>query len=334
MSPRRVVVVGSSGAVGRELLALLAARGVPPERIVALRRRAEGGASALDGFPFAPDDLVLFCAGASVSRREVPRALAAGARVIDLSSAFRRDESVPLVVPEVNGDALDGADRLVAGPNCTATLLCVALAPLERTFGLARIVVATYQAVSGAGARAIEELRRQTRAALDDAPLRPEVFPEPIAFNVFSHESAVDPETGRNDEEEKVIRETRRLLGRPDLPIDCTCMRVPVERAHTEAVDVTLRRPATEEEVRSVLGAAPGVSLVDDRAAARFPTPRLAAGRDDVLVGRIRRSTDPAGIQLVVCGDQLRKGAAANALAIMDRWPPAAPPAGASGPPG
>ncbi|HZW09448.1 MAG TPA: Asd/ArgC dimerization domain-containing protein, partial [Phycisphaerales bacterium] len=304
--------------------------------------------------------LAIFAADAATAREFCPLAVRAGAFVVDNSSAFRMDPDVPLIVPEVNGaawrrggpgrapsepgrpaansrahgsgDAMarPGAPgRLVANPNCTTIILLVAIEPLRRAFGIEAIDVATYQAVSGAGLAGMEELLEQTRSCLTPhgAPGGgPRVFAEPCAFNVFSHDSAVDPASGVNGEERKVIDETRKIWADPAVRVTPTCVRVPVLRAHTEAITVTLRRPASEAEVREALSSGQGLEIIDDRAANRFPTPRKAGERDPVLVGRIR--PDPgeppeAGGRsrrwcLLACADQLRKGAALNAVQIAE----------------
>lgn len=340
MSDPRIAVVGATGAVGREFLALFDRRPLP---FAGLRLLASGRSSGRElacrssSWPveelgersFEGVDLAFFSAGASISRRYAPLAEKAGARVIDNSSAFRLDPEIPLVVPEVNPQAI-GAAPIVANPNCSTILLVVALEPLRRAFGLARVVVATYQAASGAGAAAMAELEEQSAAVLRGEEPRPKVFAEPCAFNVFSHNTAVDPATGRNVEEQKMIDETRKIWADPELRITATCIRVPVMRAHAEAVNVALAEPATEEEVRQALAAAPGLEIVDDRAANRFPTPLAASRRDAVLVGRIRpdesQPSYPAsggrrhlGFELFLAGDQLLKGAALNAVQIADR---------------
>jgi aspartate-semialdehyde dehydrogenase len=249
-----------------------------------------------------------------------------GAVVIDNGSDFRLDPEVPLVVPEVNGHLLrpaGGPPGVVANPNCSTILLLVALEPIRRAFGVSRIDVTTYQAVSGAGTAGMDELAESARAELDGRAHSPRVFPEPSAFNVFSHDASVDLATGLNGEEQKIIAEVRRIWDAPDLAICPTCVRVGVFRGHAEAVTVTLAEAARETDVRSVLQEAPGIRLQDDRRRNRFPTPRRAAGEDEVLVGRVRAdpSEPPSGgrntrFALFLAGDQLRKGAALNALQI------------------
>ncbi|MFG0241234.1 MAG: aspartate-semialdehyde dehydrogenase [Phycisphaerales bacterium JB054] len=340
-----IAVVGATGAVGREVLHLLAARGVPAEQVRAIASarsagtrvpygRSELGISGLDEGSFAGCALAVFAADAVTARRFAPIAAGAGAVVIDNSSAFRLDPDVPLVVPEVDRrGAIPAPRNIIANPNCTTIILVTALEPLRRAFGIEAIDLATYQAVSGAGLAAIDELLEDTRASLDppdrpstEAP-RQRVFAEPAAFNVFSHDSPVDPRSGVNGEEQKVIDETRKIWGDPSLRITPTCVRVPVLRAHTEAITVTLASAASEAEVREALARGSGVVVVDDRAANRFPTPRKASGNGPVLVGRVR--PDPGEVSdaggrnrrwcLLACGDQLLKGAALNAVQIAER---------------
>lgn len=347
MAGPSIAVVGATGAVGREVLAVLEERGFPHGELRLLASERSAGVrlpyrgSTVEVTPLRDGALrgmalALFSAGASVSRAHAPLAARDGCVVVDNSSAFRMDPGVPLVVPEANAEALAGValgrGGIVANPNCSAIIMIVALTPLRRAFGVRRVVVSTYQAASGAGAQAMAELEAQTRAALAGERRPHAVFHEPYAFNLFSHNAGVDPRTGRNGEEEKMIAETRRIWNDPAVGIAPTCVRVPVMRAHAEAIGVELERPATVEQVRSVLADAPGVRLVDDRAANSFPTPLKAAGTDDVLVGRVRvdPSLAPAGadadldrtpargFQFFACGDQLRKGAALNAVQIAE----------------
>jgi aspartate-semialdehyde dehydrogenase len=327
-----VAIVGATGAVGVELLRCLEKRGfaVGEVRLLASARSA-GQTLAFDGrdlvveelteASFAGVDIALFSAGATISRRFAQAAIDAGAVVVDNSSAFRMDADVPLVVPEVNGDTLAGHRGIVANPNCVAAIMTMALAPLHRAHPIRRVQAATYQSASGAGAAAMEELRQATAAALEGRAFEPKVLPHPYAFNLFSHNADVDPETGYNGEELKAIAETRRILGTPDLAIGMTCVRVPVLRAHSIALTVEFDEVVAVEEARALLADAPGVTLVDDRAANHFPMPSEASGADDVLVGRIRRDIgDPSGrsIALFVSGDQLLKGAALNAVQIAE----------------
>lgn len=330
----RVAIVGATGAVGQEFLELLAARGVggralPPARLrlyasprSAGRRVAYAGAElVVEPLPDDGDlqaDVVFSSAGGSVSKAHAWAWAAHGAVVIDNTSAWRLDPRVPLVVPEVNPEAARAHQGVIANPNCSTILALVALAPLDRAFGLVRATVATYQAVSGAGQAGIEELLTQTRAVLDGGAATPVKFPHPIAFNLFSHDSEVGAD-GYNQEERKLLLESRKILGRPDLALSATCVRVPVVRAHAEAIHAEFGRPAAVDEARAVLAAAAGVRLLDDPAANRFPMPLEASGRDEVLVGRLRAdASKPGALALFLAGDQVRKGAALNAVQIAD----------------
>jgi aspartate-semialdehyde dehydrogenase len=326
-----IAIVGATGAVGRELLAVLVDRGHGPgdlrlfasERSVG--RKLESASRSYDvqmlaGKCFTGLDWVFFSAGAAVSRQWARQAVAAGALVIDNSSAFRLEPDVPLVVPEVNGRTVAEHHWLIANPNCVAALLTLAIWPLHQLSPLIRLVVSTYQSVSGAGRRAMLELEQQSADHLAGRPIKPQALPHPIAFNLFSHTSEVD-ETGYNAEERKVIAETRKVLALPELPISITCIRVPVLRAHSLSITATFDRPISEEAARDAIRQAPGLRLVDDRSANHFPMPSECSGRDEVLVGRIRRDLgqpDGRGLQLFVCGDQLRKGAALNAVQIAE----------------
>lgn len=326
-----VAIVGATGAVGHEFRTILKERRFPARsyRLLASPRSAGQMLEWVDGplrvealTPAAFDGagLALFSAGAAVSREYAPLAVRAGAVVVDNSSAFRMSPDVPLIVPEVNAAALREHRGLIANPNCSTIILVVPLWPLHRTNPVRRVVVATYQAASGAGARALAELESQTRAVLAGQAARPEVFHVPCAFNVFSHNSAVGPD-GYNGEESKMIAETRKIFGDATIGLAPTCMRVPVMRAHTEAVAVEFARTFDPDEAREILQRSPGVRVVDDREANRFPMPLEASGQDDVLVGRIRRDPsipDGRGLQFVCCGDQLRKGAATNAVQIAE----------------
>ena len=240
--------------------------------------------------------------------------------VVDNTSAFRMDREVPLVVPEVNAGDLAAHKGIIANPNCSTIIMVVPLWPLHRAHRVRRVVVSTYQAISGAGAKAMEELVEQTREVLADKPAVPRELPYPIAFNLFSHNTEID-EHGYCEEEVKMIRETRKMFHDDSILVSPTCVRVPVLRAHSEAMTVEFEEPVSEEEVRRILGEAPGVALVDDREANHFPMPLEASGRDEVLVGRVRQDLsrpDGTGVSLFLCGDQLRKGAALNAVQIAE----------------
>ena len=327
-----VAIVGATGAVGVELMRCLEARGFPLRalRLLASPRSAgrtmafrgsEVTVEALGDDSFDGIDVALFSAGAGVSRRYAPIAVRAGAVVVDNSSAFRMDPAVPLVVPEVNGPAMAGHQGIVANPNCVAAILTVALAPLHRAHPMRRLQVATYQAASGAGAAAMEELRASTAAYLAGEAFQPKVLPHPYAFNLFSHNADVDADSGYNGEELKVVAETRRIMDVPGLPIGITCIRVPVLRAHAMAVVVEFDEVVDVDAARALLASAPGLRVVDDRVGNVFPMPSDASGQDDVLVGRVRRDLgDPSGrsLALFVAGDQLLKGAALNAVQIAE----------------
>ncbi len=326
-----VAIVGATGAVGQEFRAVLAQRRFPAKqyRLLASARSAGQTIPWIDGDlrveeltarSFEGVDLALFSAGGSVSKEYGPIAAKAGAVVIDNSSAFRMDPAVPLVVPEVNPDAARGHNGIIANPNCSTIILVLPLWPLHRVNPVVRVVVSTYQAVSGAGARALTELEQQSRDVLDGRTARPEIFHVPCAFNVFSHNTAIGDD-GYNLEESKMILETRKIFDAPAIQIAPTCIRVPVMRAHTESVSVEFSNPIDEADARAILSKAPGVKVVDDRKANIFPMPVDAGGHDDVLVGRIRR--DPSvpggrGLQFICSGDQLRKGAALNAVQIAE----------------
>lgn len=329
---QRVAIVGATGAVGRELIAVLEQREFPlgelllfasPRSAGALVsfRRQELAVRELGTHSLSTCDLAFFSAGAAVSRSAAPAAARCGTIVIDNSSAFRMEAGTPLVVPEINPQDLREHRGIIANPNCSTIILLMPLWPLHRMNRVRRVVVATYQAASGAGARAMNELTRQTADVLAGRPPRPEVFALPCAFNVFSHNSAIGAD-GLNVEESKMIEESRKILGEPELAVSPTCLRVPVLRSHLEAVAVEFADPIDPDEARGVLHNAPGVRVVDDRDANHFPTSLAAAGQDDVLVGRIRRDRsvpDQRGLSFLCAGDQLRKGAALNAVQIAER---------------
>ena len=325
----RVAIVGATGAVGEELLELLDERSFPltylrlfaSPRSAGQTRRFGGQTIEVEPLPESGDldsDLVFSSAGGSVSREHAWRWVEHGAVVIDNTSAWRLDERVPLVVPEINLAAMAAHQGVVANPNCSTIIALMALAPLHRAFGLKRVTVATYQAVSGAGQAGMSELREQTRAVLAGESPQPEKFVHPIAFNLFSHDSEVGSD-GYNLEERKLLLESRKILAAPELRLSATCVRVPVMRAHAEALQVEFERFVDEAEARTVLARARGLRLVDDRTSNTFPMPLEATGRDEVLVGRIRPDASKAGaLALFVVGDQIRKGAALNAVQIAE----------------
>lgn len=327
---KHIAIVGATGAVGAELLSVLASRQFPVASLRPLAsERSAGKTVAFAGRTFevglaepgafAGIDIAFFSAGATRSRALIPAAREAGAIVIDNSSAFRMTPGVPLVVPEVNPEALAQHQGLIANPNCVAAILTVAVAPLKALGTIRRLVVSTYQSASGAGARAMEELIEQTRAYLAGEPVVPKVLKHPFAFNLFSHDSAVEANS-YNGEENKVVAETGKILGMPDLAMSVTCVRVPVLRAHTMTINVEFDGPVSPAAAREAIGAAAGVQLADDEANNHFPMPIEASGRDDVLVGRIRLDPSNANaLNLLVCGDQLLKGAALNAVQIAEQ---------------
>ena len=265
-------------------------------------------------------ELVLSSAGGSISEKFVPAATAAGAVVVDNTSAFRMDPNVPLVVPEVNPDDISRHKGIIANPNCSTIIMNVAVWPLHKVNPVRRIVMSTYQAVSGIGAPAMIELAESTRASLEGKPYEQSVIRHPAAFNVWSHGSDIG-EDGYNLEERKTVRETRKIFHDDDIRITATCIRVPVMRAHCEAINLEFTDPIGEDQVREILAGAPGVKIVDDREKNYFPMPLDAADQDDILVGRIRQDVsqpDGRGIEMFISGDQIRKGAALNAVQIAE----------------
>jgi len=325
-------IMGATGAVGTEFLRLLEERDFPLASLKLLAsHRSAGKKLAFRGEQlvieelceqsFEGVELVLASAGGEISKRFAPAAIAAGAVIVDNTSAFRMDENVPLVVPEVNAADIAGHQGIIANPNCSTIVMTVPVWPLHQAHPIRRIVMSTYQAVSGAGARAMAELRAATRAYLDGEPFTPAELPMPSAFNVWSHGSEIGDD-GYNTEERKTWRETRKIFHCEDILITATCVRVPVLRAHTESINIEFHEPVDENEAREILAAAPGVKVVDDRERNYFPMPIDASGQDNVLVGRIRRDVslpDGRGLHLLVAGDQIRKGAALNALQIAER---------------
>lgn len=326
-----VAVAGATGAVGAEFLQLLTERSdFPLGELTLLASARSAGKSIrfagrdipvkeLTKDAFADVDIAFFSAGGSRSREFAPAAVQAGAVVIDNSSAYRMDPTVPLIVPEVNGDDALQHHGIIANPNCSTILLLMVLAPLHRLSPVRRVVASTYQAASGAGASAMRELEEQSRAYLAGEPVAKEVFPHQIAFNLFSHNTPID-DTGYNEEERKMVNETRKILHLPDLAVTATCVRVPILRAHSESVNIEFaaERP-TVEAARAALAAFPGVTVIDDRAGNTFPMPLDASGKDDVLVGRLREDlSHPRALELFLSGDQIRKGAALNGLQIAE----------------
>src|SRR4051794_2591486 len=328
MSEPRVAVVGATGAVGPEVLSILAERSFPASEIVPFASARSAGTrvafgddqlevreltkDALAGF-----DLALFSAGGGTSKHYAPEAVKRGCVVIDKSSAFRMDPAVPLVVPEVNGDAAAAHQGIVANPNCSTIQLVMALKPLHDAARIRHLTIATYQAVSGTGKRAMDELRSQSLAVLQGENVQPVVYPHPIAFNALPQCDAFDGD--ETTEETKLVHETHKILEDDTIGISATCVRVPVWRSHSEAVWIETERPLAPAEAREILAAAPGVTVVDDPANHRYPMATDAAGGDQVLVGRIREDRSrPNGLALWVVADNLRKGAALNGVQIAE----------------
>ena len=327
-----VAVAGATGAVGVEMLKCLEGRKFPLATLKLLASKRSAGKTMrfkgedLTVEELTPDsfkgvDIALFSAGGSVSRAFLDAVKAARAVMIDNSSAFRMDAGVPLVIPEINpGEALKHKG-VIANPNCSTIIAAVPLWPLHRKNRIKRLIASTYQAASGAGWAAMEELKDATRAALDGKPFQQTIIPHPYAFNLFSHNTKIDPVTLANEEETKLVKETRKIFGDSEIRISATCVRVPVLRAHCESLTVEFERPMSREEATRILSDAPGVRIVDDIEANHFPMPNEASEQGDVLVGRLRPDmSDPSGhtLQMFVSGDQLLKGAALNAVQIAE----------------
>jgi aspartate-semialdehyde dehydrogenase len=322
--------------VGTELLQLLEARDFPLKSLKLLASPRSAGTTlsfredaiaieAVSPSAFQNVDIVLASAGGATSKQWAQTIVDAGALMIDNSSAFRMEPSVPLVVPEVNPAAAETHRGIIANPNCTTILMSVALWPLHQIQPIRRVVAATYQSASGAGARAMEEVKQQAKAILEGQTPPTESFPYPLAFNLFPHNTPIN-EQGYCEEELKMINETRKIFGEPDLRVSATCIRVPVLRAHSEAINLEFDQPFDAATARSAIQRAAGVKLVEDWQANYFPMPIDASGQDDVLVGRIRQDlSHPCGLELWLSGDQIRKGAALNAIQIAElvvakRW--------------
>jgi aspartate-semialdehyde dehydrogenase len=318
----RLAVVGATGQVGRTMLEMLRERSFPADEIVLFATPRSAGLEidgrvvrGLDGdADLSGFDIALFSAGAGTSREWAPRFVAQGATVIDNSSAFRRDPDVPLVVSEVNPHALRNHRGLIANPNCSTMQLMVALAPIHRAVGIERLVVATYQSVSGTGRAAVDELDAQSHASLHGMQTpAPNIYPEPIGFNVIGAAGNFADGDDHTDEERKMMFETRKILEDESIGVAVTCVRVPVRVSHSEAVNVQTREPLGPEGARQLLAQAPGVALEE------VPTPLRAAGRDEVFVGRIRRDeSHPRAFSMWVVSDNLRKGAATNAIQLAE----------------
>ncbi len=324
----RVAVVGATGQVGTLMLQLLRERGFPAGEVVPFASERSAGRvlddgsvvqglseEAIQGF-----DIALFSAGGSTSGEWAPRFAAAGATVIDNSSRWRMQDDVPLVVSEVNPEALEGHAGIIANPNCSTMQMVVPLKPIQQAAGIERLVVSTYQAVSGTGKRAVEELLDQSHAVLHDRPIAaPEQYAHQIAFNALPHAGSFAPGEDHTDEERKLINESRKILGDQTIRVSATCVRVPVLNGHSLAVNIETREPLSPEQAREILSRAPGVSVLDDPAAGIYPMAIEATGHDEVFVGRLRR--DPGNeraLDMWIVADNLRKGAATNAVQLAE----------------
>ncbi len=325
----QIALIGATGAVGKEILRLLEERNFP---VAALRcfasprslgkkiafRGEEIPLEVLGPGSFKEINIVFLCAGRKISAEFAPLAVQEGALAIDSSSYFRGNPHVPLIIPEINPEALEDHEGIIASPNCVTTIMLMALAPLHRRCPIKRIVAATYQAASGAGQAAMEELEQETLAHLENRPFERTVMPHPYAFNLFTHNSPLT-DSGYVEEEIKMLDETRKILNDPNIRVTATCVRVPVLRAHSEALNVEFSAPFSKEEAYEILKTAPGLTLLEDRSKNRFPMPIDATGKDPVYCGRIREDkTQPNTLELWVVGDQLLKGAALNAIQIAE----------------
>ena len=327
-----LAIAGVTGAVGQEFLKVLQERDFPFDTVKMLASSRSAGkkiefkskeyiVEELTAKSFDRVDIALFSAGASRSKEFAPAAVKAGAVVVDNSSAFRMDPDVPLVIPEINPEKIAEHKGIIANPNCSTIIGIVPVWPLHKANPVKRMVVSTYQAASGAGRQAMLELERQSREILDGKEPMCNAFPYQIAFNAFNHNSALDV-NGYNLEEVKMVKETRKIFDCPEIAITCTCIRIPVFRAHCESINLEFTESIAPDEVRDLLSTAPGVSVLDDREHNRFPMPIDATGKDDIFVGRIRQDEsipENRGINMWVAGDQLLKGAALNAVQIAEK---------------
>jgi len=327
-----LAIAGVTGAVGQEFLRILQQRDFPFDSLKVLASSRSAGkkinfkgkeytVEELTKDSFAGIDIALFSAGGARSKEFAPAAVEAGAVVVDNSSAFRMDPDVPLVIPEINPEKIKEHKGIIANPNCSTIIGIVPVWPLHKANPVKRMVVSTYQAASGAGMSAMLELESQSREILDGKEPTCKALTYQIAFNCFNHDSALDS-NGYNLEEIKMVKETHKIFDCQDIAITATCIRIPVLRAHCESINLEFADPITPDEVRDLLSGAPGVTVLDDREHNRFPMPIDATGKDDVYVGRIRQDEslpDNRGINIWVAGDQLRKGAALNAVQIAEK---------------
>ena len=327
-----LAIAGVTGAVGQEFLQIIQQRDFPFTSLKMLASSRSAGkkiefknkeyiVEELKNNSFDGIDIALFSAGGSRSKEFAPAAVKAGAVVVDNSSAFRMDPDTPLVIPEINPETIKENKGIIANPNCSTIIGIVPVWPLHKANPVKRMIVSTYQAASGAGQAAMLELMSQSREILDGKKATCKVLKNQLAFNVYNHDSALSP-NGYNEEEMKMVKETRKIFNCPEIAITCTCIRIPVLRAHCESINLEFTDPITPDEVRDLLSTAPGVSVMDDRENNRFPMPIDATGEDDILVGRIRQDEsvpDNRAVNIWVAGDQLRKGAALNAVQIAEK---------------
>ncbi|MFH1759826.1 MAG: aspartate-semialdehyde dehydrogenase [bacterium] len=326
----KTAVMGVTGAVGQEILNILDERDFPVDSLLPLASERSKGkvikfkgddipVQVLDHDSFKNIDLVLSSAGGSISRDFVPSAVKQGAVVVDNTSYFRMHDDVPLVVPEVNPGDIKKHKGIIANPNCSTIIMVLPLFPIYKAFGIKRVVVSTYQAASGAGAKAMAELMEETRAVLDAKPYKRSVFPNQYAFNLFPHNSGVPDNDGYVQEEVKMIKETRKMFHDDKIRVSPTCVRVPVLRAHSETLNIELEKDASVEDIYKLMESAPGVKVLEDRKKNRWPMPVDASGKDPVFVGRIRKDqSNPNTVEMWIVGDQIRKGAALNAVQIAE----------------
>ena len=325
----KVAIAGATGAVGQEFLTLLEERDFPVDDLVLLASARSKGkkitwkgseltVGELTHDSFDGIDIVLSSAGGDISREYMPSAVKAGAVVIDNTSCFRMDENVPLVIPEINPEDIRTHSGIIANPNCSTILMALPLFPLHTAFGVARVHTCTYQASSGAGKRAMQELEEETKAVLEGRRYERTVIPHQYAFNLFIHNSAM-LENGYVQEEMKMVKETRKIFHEPNFRVNAVCVRVPILRAHSEALNIQFSRPVTTEQIYATLSSAPGVEILEDRERNRWPMPLDASGKDPVYVGRIRKDVSQDDtFDLWLTGDQIRKGAALNAVQIAE----------------
>lgn len=329
---KRIAIAGVTGAVGQEFLRIIEQRKFPFDSLKMLASSRSAGkkiefmgktyiVEELTKDSFDGVDIALFSAGGGRSKEFAPAAVKAGAVVIDNSSAYRMDPEVPLVVPEVNADAIKQHKGIIANPNCSTIIANVPVYPLHKANPIKRMIVSTYQAASGAGQSAMLEMIQQAKEVLENKPVTCKTLKYQLAFNLYCHDSKIGP-NGYNEEEMKMVKETHKIFSCPSIAITCTCVRVPVMRTHCESINLEFTDPITPKQVTDLLSTAPGVSIIDDRENNRFPMPIDASGNDDVYVGRIRQDEsipDNRGINIWVAGDQIRKGAALNAIQIAEK---------------